>query len=372
MDEAAATFVAALLAPGGNRIIRNLTTLGPEVADIVAGQLWLQVRDYPWRDKPRAVAKNVLMDTRRAVLRDYGASTHRRAALVPIPSPDDVARGDHALERVTFEAQVPDLALLQLLVWATAWRVLRPQDAALLWDLVLVDADLRTTLTKPLSHGGAGSKQAAARFADNRGVTTRHIRRRRDLAVSALRGASDAFRGDFDIGRAVGATTPAPTAGPGDPASRPVPGACTPSRRPPVPTLRPNPRPRSAPPRKAASDDRTHPRRHRPVRHAKPPAARADPQPAPGRRTARRDLDRRGDRTGRLRVRRRHGRDRGPGGRRREPATCRRRPRPAGRHVPPELLRQVLIARSHAHRPVRARHQPAPEQAPMRPDGWSS
>jgi len=212
VDEAAATFVAALLAPGGNRIIRNLTTLGPEVADIVAGQLWLQVRDYPWRDKPRAVAKNVLMDTRRAVLRDYGASTHRRAALVPIPSPDEVARGDHALERVTFEAQVPDLALLQLLVWATAWRVLRPQDAALLWDLVLVDADLRTTITKPLSHGGAGSKQAAARFADNRGVTTRHIRRQRDLAVSALRGASDAFRGDFAIGRAVGATTPEPSA----------------------------------------------------------------------------------------------------------------------------------------------------------------
>jgi len=210
VDEAAATFVAALLAPGGNRIIRNLTTLGPEVADIVAGQLWLQVRDYPWRDRPRAVAKNVLMDTRRAVLRDYGASTHRRAALVPISSPDEVSRGDHALERVTFEAQVPDLALLQLLVWATAWRVLRPQDAALLWDLVLVDADLRTTITKPLSHGGAGSERAAARFADDRGVTVRHIRRQRDLAVAALCDASDAFRGDFAVGRAVGAATPTP------------------------------------------------------------------------------------------------------------------------------------------------------------------
>ncbi len=223
VDEAAATFVVALLAPGGNRIIRNLTTLGPEIADIVAGQLWLQVRDYPWRDKPRAVAKNVLMDTRRAVLRDYGASTHRRAALVPISSPDDVSRGDHALERVTFEQQVPDLALLQLLVWATAWRVLRPRDAALLWDLVLVDADLRTTTSKPLSHGGAGSKRAAARFADDRGVTMRHVRRQRDLAVSALRGASDTFRGDFNIGRAVGAATPTPPPRPlrAVPANRP-------------------------------------------------------------------------------------------------------------------------------------------------------
>ena len=57
VDESAATFVATLLAPGANRIIRTLTSLGPEVADIVAGQLWLQVRDYPWRGKPNAVAK---------------------------------------------------------------------------------------------------------------------------------------------------------------------------------------------------------------------------------------------------------------------------------------------------------------------------
>ena len=92
---------------------------------------------------------------------------------MPIPSPDDVSRGDHALERVVFEQQVPDLALLQLLVWATAWKVLRPRDAALLWDLVLVDADLATASTKPLSHGGAGSNRAAAAFADDRGRTGR-------------------------------------------------------------------------------------------------------------------------------------------------------------------------------------------------------
>ena len=224
VDESAATFVATLLAPGANRIIRTLTSLGPEVADIVAGQLWLQVRDYPWRGKPNAVAKNILMDTRRAVLRDYGASTHRRAALVPIPSPDDVDPRDHALERVTFEAQVPDLALLQLLVWATAWGILRRGDAALLWDLVLVDALVADDPDQTLRPGGnVGSWEGAKRFAAALGMTERHLRRRRDHAVSALRVASDAFRDDFDIGRAVGAATPAPTPGPGDPASRPVP-----------------------------------------------------------------------------------------------------------------------------------------------------
>ncbi len=210
VDDSAATFVASLLAPGANRIIRSLATLGPEIGDIVAGQLWLQVRDYPWRAKPRAVAKNVLMDTRRAVLRDYGASTHRRAALVPIPSPDDVDRGDHALERVTFEQQVPDLALLQLLVWATAWRVLHPQDAALLWDLVLVDAQVAADPTQTLRPGAhIGSWEGTKRSAAGWGVTDRQVRRRRDRAVSALRGASDRFRDDFDMGGAVGAATTA-------------------------------------------------------------------------------------------------------------------------------------------------------------------
>ncbi len=222
VDEAAATFVASLLAPGANRIIRSLSSLGPEVGDIVAGQLWLQVRDYPWRAKPRAVAKNILMDTRRAVLRDYGASTYRRATLVPLATPDEASTADHALE-VQYEQQVPDLALLQMLVWATAWRVLRRDDAALLWDLVLVDvqlaADPEPRVRQRPGHG-AGSELGAATLAAARGMTSRHLRRRRDHAVSALRDASEKFRSDFDIGLAVGAATPAPASTRGETARR--------------------------------------------------------------------------------------------------------------------------------------------------------
>ncbi len=212
VDERAATFVASLLAPGANRMIRGLSSLGPEVDGIVAGQLWLQVRDYPWRVRPRAVAKNTLMDTRRAVLRDYGASTYRRAALVPIASPEQASTGDHALERVKYEQLIPDLALLHLLVWATAWGVLRNDDAVLLWELVLVDAEFLAGTSKPLRGGGAGSERAAGRLAGTRGVDPRTVRRHRDLAVSALRVAREDFRGDFDIGPAVGAQAPKPRA----------------------------------------------------------------------------------------------------------------------------------------------------------------
>ena len=155
------------------------------------------------------------MDTRRAVLRDYGASTHRRAALVPIPSPDDVDPRDHALERVTFEAQVPDLALLQLLVWATAWGICVAATRALLWDLVLVDALVADDPDQTLRPGGnVGSWEGANGSPPLSGSTERHLRRRRDHAVSALRVASDAFRGDFDIGRAIGAAHPHAHPGP--------------------------------------------------------------------------------------------------------------------------------------------------------------
>ncbi len=205
VDESAATFVASLLAPGANRIIRGLSSLGPEVDGIVAGQLWLQLRDYPWRGRPRAVAKNTLMDTRRAVLRDFGASTYRRAALVPIASPDQASSVDHALERVKYEQLIPDLALLHLLVWATARGVLRNDDAALLWDLVLVDTEILDDPSERLRAGGNGSQRAAGRLARTLGVDPRTVRRQRDLAVSALRIARDDFRGDFEIGPAVGA-----------------------------------------------------------------------------------------------------------------------------------------------------------------------
>jgi len=66
VDQQAATFVASLLIPGGDRIIRSLSSLGPDIDAIVAGQLWIQVRAYPWRHRPRAVAKNILMETLRS------------------------------------------------------------------------------------------------------------------------------------------------------------------------------------------------------------------------------------------------------------------------------------------------------------------
>lgn len=195
VDESAATFVASLLVPGGNRIIRSLTSLGPEVDDVVGGQLWLQVREYPWRTRPRAVAKNTLMETRRAVLADYGATTARRAALVPL-APSDLVEVVEQRCGAVAGAAVADLALQRLLIWARARGVLQACDASLLWELVLA-GDPWAAAAGPAGRArGVTSVQANVSVAAARGVSCRTVERQRDRVVGLLR----AVRDDVEIG----------------------------------------------------------------------------------------------------------------------------------------------------------------------------
>ena len=184
--EVAATFVAALLVPGGDRMVRSLWSLGAEVEQIVAGQLWIQVRVYPWRDRPRAVAKNTLMETRRAVLADFGATTAISTPLVPLPPPEMAEVLDQRAANLTTDL-VADLALLDVLVWARARGVLTTSAALLLWDLVVLASDNQRRTGRQTRARGIGSLEAAARAANERGLTERSVRRQRDRAVSALR-----------------------------------------------------------------------------------------------------------------------------------------------------------------------------------------
>lgn len=196
VDESAVTFVASLLAPGGERLVRSLATLGSDVGAVVAGQLWLQVREYPWRCRPRAVAKNTLMDTRRAVLADYGASTPTRAPLVPLAPPELAAAVDRRAAALV-DDKAPDVELVELLVWARARGVLAAADAALLWELVLLASDEHRASGTGWLARGVSSLQAGRAVAASRGVTARSVRRQRDRAVGALRLVSD----DYEVGR---------------------------------------------------------------------------------------------------------------------------------------------------------------------------
>lgn len=197
VDERAATFVASLLVPGGNRIVCDLSSLGPDVDAVVAGALWLQVRQYPWRRRPRAVARNTLMDTRRAVLAEFGATTGRRPALVPVAPLELTEAVDRRGGEGGGGQVVADLALLRLLVWAQAGGLLGRGDAALLWELVLAGTDPQTAVAPAGGIRGVGSPETV-RVAAARGVSARTVRRERDRVVRRLRRVAGDFQIDAD------------------------------------------------------------------------------------------------------------------------------------------------------------------------------
>lgn len=197
-DESAVTFVAALLVPGADRLVRSLCSLGSDVAAMVAGQLWIQVREYPWRSRPRAVAKNTLLETRRAVLADYGATAPARAMLVPL-APPELVTAVEGRAPMPVDERGPDVELIEVLAWARNRGALTRQDAALLWELVLLACDEQSSGWAAGMARGVSSVYAGERVAAAWGVNPRSVRRRRDRAVRALRLVSRDYESGLSI-----------------------------------------------------------------------------------------------------------------------------------------------------------------------------
>ena len=62
-DLAAAGVLAWVLLPGAQAIVRALARTTSVIDEVVAAQLWVQVRTFPWRTGHR-VATNILWSTR--------------------------------------------------------------------------------------------------------------------------------------------------------------------------------------------------------------------------------------------------------------------------------------------------------------------
>ena len=74
-DASAAAMVAWALLPGASVLAQRLRTLSPRIDEVVAAQLWIEIRTFPWR-RLHKVAANILANTRTGVLRECGA--HRQ------------------------------------------------------------------------------------------------------------------------------------------------------------------------------------------------------------------------------------------------------------------------------------------------------
>jgi hypothetical protein len=192
-DQDAAWAVALLLTNGSARLARQLKGLSPSMDQMVAGQVWLQIREFPWHKRRRAIAANILLDARRAVLRDLGADTRSSCAqgvlviLMDTTSEGEAASGGwHALASHDRSVESgDDVTLVEIVQWAIGNGVVSPEDAATLLELAALE--LQGTVR------GLSSAAEIHAIATRRGVTEKTVRRSRDRAVRSLAGARMAY-----------------------------------------------------------------------------------------------------------------------------------------------------------------------------------
>ena len=239
-DIAAAAALAKCLLPGACRLAAWLSRLPPKEAfrnsqpvktgtwfaveridELVASQLWIEVRTFPWR-RLRKVAANVLMNTRAGVLREVGDffqvsradRTWARTTLIESFSAGDLTDGDggacsatelstgrvagvllhHPLilaDRSSLEREDPSAAaeLLELLAWACEHSVISAADRYLLLCLV-EEADGVKTRNLTRGYGGLIGNELSKRVASRIGVSEVTVRRHASRSVRALAAAA--------------------------------------------------------------------------------------------------------------------------------------------------------------------------------------
>jgi hypothetical protein len=187
--------LAWALLPGACALAHRLHGLSPRIDELVAAQLWLEVRSFPW-GRLRRVAANILANTRAGVLGECGAWSQARRAdkawtntqLVD-PSASFWNRYTAGLDAVPSAAE----ELLGLLDSACAAKIITHADRSLL--LWLVEAADRCGITRN-GRGNAGlmSNAASAQVALHAGLSPITVRRRARRIIDALTAAQPSLQ----------------------------------------------------------------------------------------------------------------------------------------------------------------------------------
>jgi hypothetical protein len=186
-DASAAAMVAWALLPGASVLAQRLQTLSPRIDEIVAAQLWIEIRTFPWR-RLRKVAANILASTRTGVLRECGAHrqlervdrTWSNARLIEPTAVfwTRVGTEDHASQSAAHE-------LAEVLEWAHAVNVISDSDRSLLLSLAETAESSGPART---GRGWCGlmANHLSADVADRLGISPITVRRRARKAITAL------------------------------------------------------------------------------------------------------------------------------------------------------------------------------------------
>lgn len=184
-DVAAAAALAWALMPGVCTLANRLHTLAPEIDHVVAGQLWLQVRTFPWRRLTK-VSANIVLNTRAGVLRECGAQSQveRSDPTWSRTSPVDPSDGFWT-EGQPDPSEAAAEELLQLLEWACEHDVITPADRSLLLCLVEA-ADGAAIRRTGRGSGGLMANDLNEQVAGRLGISVCTLRRRTRRSIDAL------------------------------------------------------------------------------------------------------------------------------------------------------------------------------------------
>jgi hypothetical protein len=153
-------------------------------ADLILGQLAIQIRSFPWRTRTRAYAANLLLDTEHALCREARPNwmrtrgqEQRAGEDLPVdPTDRDQVSGLGGLDTAVSGPDSDDLDLVDLLLWAERTGVVDARDLSM-----LVEYFYARELT-----GGSGHEHVAQVY----GVNLRTSKRRCTAALEALRAAA--------------------------------------------------------------------------------------------------------------------------------------------------------------------------------------
>lgn len=194
--ELAAIAVVHQLEGGLRRLCWRLRDLSDDIEAVVVGELWRQIRTFPWQRRTRAYAANLLLDTRAAVLRelqpDRARDGQQRVVLVEGDSAKlDLLTGAHlAADHSGPEPDEADHELVQLVRWARSCRAISRGDVELLVELL----EAGHQVDSPDRHiRGLSSDGALRLVAERRGVCTKTVVRHRNRIVDALRAAAPRY-----------------------------------------------------------------------------------------------------------------------------------------------------------------------------------
>ncbi|GAB2582952.1 hypothetical protein GCM10009593_22760 [Microlunatus antarcticus] len=173
------------LLPGARALARRLRTVSADVDQLVAAQLWLEVRTFPW-PRLHKVAANVLSNTRAHVLAaDLPTSAGRSRGRLEYRLVDPHSALWHGVW-ATGEGAQPDVAeeLREVLADATATGVLAVADHELLQ--VLVEQAHRVGGGAQRGKGGLLADRVVDRVVGETGLSPATVRRRVRRSVMAI------------------------------------------------------------------------------------------------------------------------------------------------------------------------------------------